>query len=881
MGSTGEADRKRRHFSSLSPTAVAKSNSSSVSSVVPCSLEKKIDTGVLEYRNKKLFRELETQKVEYHVRLSKYSQRKDRQQAYDDTLVVVDGSWKQLVNDLESHSIHTRGYLSNEQVSKQSSTAGATSSPDNTFLCRLLETGATDSCSANSSPAENVVDNCASSLATGCIIENIVATIDDLRKVKDRVSSALLEKLTKDDHDTRKTSTDLVMEVNNIRAAFENHHLKHKSVSHEVQNHRDTDARNKAELRRLSGDLESTIRELEESNSQLATLKAQKDASRGLPIPVLNFGNKHVSVEKTRDKQKDIQDMECTLKELMELASSRLLEVQNIHEGRIKILKKLSGLQSTMKDLKYISSSKAYLLLSDQLEKSRDEVIRCRAMWEKLQVEKDNFVWREADLTVKADVADVSRRAASVADSWIHDLEKELHKQFDQRNLFEIKLEEASGEPGRKEILSEFKALLSSFPKKMGIMQGQLSEYKEAALEVHSLRAEAQSLSSILDRKVNELNTLSARSADQKAEILALKSAVHDLKDSVQELKLFLEMYRRESTDSRDVVEARDLEYQAWARVQSLKSSLDEHGLELRVKEANKAEAVSQQRLATAEAKIADLRQKFELSRRDASNLSEVLKSKHEEGEAYLSEIETIGQAYEDMQTQNQQLLHEITERDDYNIKLVLEGVKGRQLQDTLCLEKQNKEKEFQQANASLSYYELKGARLSDQLKLCSEQIQKIGEDRCQTSSTLEKTQKRLLDVRRESQRLRESLSKSHSKVEKIRVTVAELQIELANERFSKKRVEEEFDSVTRKADRLDAHAQGSSILEKLQKEAKEYRDILKCGICHERPKEVVITKCYHLFCGTCVQKILETRHRRCTTCAASFGPNDVKPVYI
>lgn len=79
--------------------------------------------------------------------------------------------------------------------------------------------------------------------------------------------------------------------------------------------------------------------------------------------------------------------------------------------------------------------------------------------------------------------------------------------------------------------------------------------------------------------------------------------------------------------------------------------------------------------------------------------MSEILKSKHEEGEAYISEIEvrisllkmyrlfsneniywdehltyllqSIGQAYEDMQTQNQHLLQQIIERDDYNIKVI------------------------------------------------------------------------------------------------------------------------------------------------------------------------------------------------------------------
>lgn len=66
----------------------------------------------------------------------------------------------------------------------------------------------------------------------------------------------------------------------------------------------------------------------------------------------------------------------------------------------------------------------------------------------------------------------------------------------------------------------------------------------------------------------------------------------------------------------REVLEARDLEYKTWAHVQSLKSSLDEHNLELRVKSANEAEAISQQRLAAAEAEIADSRQKLEASKR-------------------------------------------------------------------------------------------------------------------------------------------------------------------------------------------------------------------------------------------------------------------------
>jgi len=37
--------------------------------------------------------------------------------------------------------------------------------------------------------------------------------------------------------------------------------------------------------------------------------------------------------------------------------------------------------------------------------------------------------------------------------------------------------------------------------------------------------------------------------------------------------------------------------------------------------------------------------------------------------------IQTIGQAYEDMQTQNQHLLQQLTDRDDFNIKVFISSL--------------------------------------------------------------------------------------------------------------------------------------------------------------------------------------------------------------
>jgi E3 ubiquitin-protein ligase BRE1 len=46
------------------------------------------------------------------------------------------------------------------------------------------------------------------------------------------------------------------------------------------------------------------------------------------------------------------------------------------------------------------------------------------------------------------------------------------------------------------------------------------------------------------------------------------------------------------------------------------------------------------------------------------------------------------------------------------------------------------------------------------------------------------------------------------------------------------------------KANSLREKTDNSAVLQKLLHEAKEYRGILKCGICHDRQKEVVIFSC-------------------------------------
>lgn len=68
------------------------------------------------------------------------------------------------------------------------------------------------------------------------------------------------------------------------------------------------------------------------------------------------------------------------------------------------------------------------------------------------------------------------------------------------------------------------------------------------------------------------------------------------------------------------------------------------------------------------------------------------------------------------------------------------------------------------------------------QLRICSDHVHKLTEDKCQSSVTLESVQKWLLDVRRSSQQAHYSLEESQTKARKNRKGLLELQIELERE---------------------------------------------------------------------------------------------------
>ncbi|XP_068485528.1 E3 ubiquitin-protein ligase BRE1-like 2 isoform X2 [Phaseolus vulgaris] len=713
------------------------------------------------------------------------------------------------------------------------------------------------------------------------LLKLLKVIIDDQMERSGGIAQTLHGDLSSEDAITLMTKIDDMIkeEANNLQEVIDTLHAKHNEYTVGIQTSINECLQEKSDIKHLAGELDEIVAELEESRRKLVNLEMQKDTAIGMNSPNADAVNGNLSPENIADRTMGLRELKDSIEEAKIVDADRFSELQEAQEDNQTLTKQFQDLQNELKDDKYIRCSRIYSLANDQLQHWTSELGRYKTLVESLQAGSVHIAKWENELNLKLESADSARQVLDNSDHRIDELELQLQKCIIEKNDIEIKMEEAKQDTGRKDIKSEFHVMASALSKEMGMMEAQLKRWKDAAHEAVSLREKAHSLREVLNMKTSELKSLANKCAEQVLEIKSLKMLTEKLQKENQELEFVLDMYGQENYD-KSYSEVRESESKAHSQAEILKNALDEHSLELRVKAANEAEAACEQRLSAAEAEIEDLRAKLDASERGILELTEAIKVKDAEAEAYISEIETIGQAYEDMQTQNQNLLDQVIERDDYNIKLVSDSVKAKQVYNTLLSQKQALAKQLQQLNTSIENSKARIAHSEEQMKAILSEAIKCNQEEKHLAVTLEFARWELADAEKELKLLKSSVSSSEKEYDQIQKDTEAIEMELESERSSRKKLEEELKELNSQIAELTSET-GETTIQKLEKEIRICKNMIKCTVCTDRPKEVVIVKCYHLFCNQCIQRNLELRHRKCPACGTAFGQSDVRFVKI
>ncbi|KAK9079049.1 hypothetical protein SSX86_000718 [Deinandra increscens subsp. villosa] len=866
-----EPDKKRPHLN----------NSDMARHPIPSPENGTVDATVLQYQNQKLVQQLDVQRQELHDLEDKIKELKQGQTSYDDSLITINQLWNQLDDDLILLGARAgAGQSALEALKRADSSRGSvpTSPTEEIFLCRLFQK---DSIGTNGSEErlsyikESLLSRHSSTLESMKLIDDTIQILMAKIVSTDR---SLHESSSAEDAIIQLNKIDELMkeEVNHLHVVIEALHDKHKEYADMIQNYSYTHSIDQSEIKKIAGDLEDSMAELEESRRKLVDLRMQKDRLSGMQTPVPCNTNGSIQRENTVDKTMGLRDLKDSIEEAKILASDRLSELEEANEDNLSLSKQLHDLQNELTGCKYIYASRPYTLLNDQLPHWESEVERYRALVDSLQVDQSMVARKEKELIIKSESIHALRNPMDTVDSSVEKLEHQLQQYISENNELEIKMEEAIQDSERKDIKAEFQVMASALSKEIGMMTSQLNRWKETGCEAVSLQEEAQSLKSLLDKKTGEHKHLVDACSQQSAEIKSLPARIERLQRDRLETQIFLDMIGQRIYDNRDMIEIKESEQRANSQAEVLKNAFDEHGLELRIKAAKEAEVACQQRLADAESELPDLTAKLDDSEREVLELAEAIKIKDGEAESYISEIETIGQAYEDMQTQNQHLLQQVMERDDYHIKLVSESVKMKQSHTSLLSEKQTLEKQLQQVNSKVDSLKSRIAHYEEQMNSCITHALKSTEEDRRLAINLENSKWELSNADKELKCLKSLLSSSEKEYDQIHRKTEEIQEELDNERMERKKLDEELVELNMKITELTIGS-GEAAIKKLEDEIKDCKSILKCGVCFDRPKEVVIVKCYHLFCNPCIQRNLEIRHRKCPGCGMAFGQNDVR----
>ncbi|KAJ1296727.1 hypothetical protein BS78_01G324600 [Paspalum vaginatum] len=843
-----------------------------------------MDSTALQYENQKLVQQLEAQKSEMHALEGKFKELRDEQCSYDKTLISLNKMWNQLIDDLVLLGVRTGGDLDNLHALDHEELSGESfdSCPsEEIFLLRLLK-----SSNFKSNGDSRLLEFVDEALAFRCS-----ATVTLMKSLEEVISSqqARSESLSFVANG-QKSNEDVVVALQNhndhLKEVVENASQaisiiseKHKSYLDEIEAFKSNHSRELQEIKRISGELEESTAELEESRRKLVVLQLQKHGSV-MDASGANAMNGGISTDKSSDKSMSWQDLKDAVDTAKTLAGNRLLELHQTQEDNLILSKELGDLEGQLKDENYVLASKPYTILNDKLQHLNAEIERYGGLIEGLQNDKDQLKQKEKEICAKAESVDSLKHTITTYEAKVEELENQIQILISEKNDLETKVEETLQDSGKKDFKDEIRVMAAALSNELGMMECQLSRSKDAASEALALHEQAGSLRSLVAKKIEEQKEMLHKYNSQVIEIKSLKALVEELEQEKQELQFIADMYTKECSESRAIADIEESENRARIQAEYLRSSLEEHSLELRVKAANEAEAACQQRLSFAEAELEELRANVDASERDVMELKEAIRLKEAEGDSYISDIETIGQAYEDMQTQNQHLLQQLTDRDDFNIKLVSDSVKMKQASSSLLSEKLMLEKQLQQLNASLESSKLKIARGEEQMNTCIAQAIKTSAENKHLTITLERTALEASDTEKELKWLRSSVGSSEKEYEETQQKISELRMLLEHERSERRRLEEQYEEVKNEVMELTSETEETTI-QKLQDEIKECKAILKCGVCFDRPKEVVITKCFHLFCSPCIQRNLEIRHRKCPGCGTPFGQNDVREVKI
>ncbi|XP_071848994.1 E3 ubiquitin-protein ligase BRE1B-like [Apostichopus japonicus] len=650
---------------------------------------------------------------------------------------------------------------------------------------------------------------------------------------------------------------------------------------------------------------------LEESYTKLksASLGCDGDGSSGLS------STQHQSILNDMEEQKS-------------LAESRLLEIEKLQEKYQECLKEA---QQMKMDLQLLPEGVVVRTSSYKCIKTQFSILYKEATDIKLQLEEARNLLQQAKKTHMRQIEQMESDELACQKKLrteMMQLEDNLAQVQKEYEMLRIEFEQnlAANEQAVP-INQELRRLLATFQTQNQQLKGEVQRYrrkfKESQVEIQKLKEERNRMNLIPNSAVspNTTGTLSSSGGSNLGKELPMdhKDPLHDLptpgkreehhphqeERRDREKEKFREDRRESSSSTKSESDAiRDLKASLKKSQESqkeMKLLLDTYK-GLAKEQRDKVQMIASEKRIKGELEEAQQRLKYleDKDRRDSRRLSDddavrkiraleeavlqlqkKLGEKKQEEEALLAEMEVTGQAFEDMQEQNTRLLQQLREKDEANFKLMAERIKSNQIHKLLQEEKNMMADQVATLQTQVDAQNQVVRKLEEKERILQTSIATMEKDLDLRQQAIEQHKKIAGDCTQETADLKLKLDKIDEKIEELQKLVKEKSSAMEQENHKNRRVQEECQSLRRKVERYKRMELASSADEVLAEEIRTYKEQLTCPCCKKGRKDVVLTKCFHVFCYECIKTRYETRQRKCPKCNAGFGANDYHRIWL
>lgn len=365
---------------------------------------------------------------------------------------------------------------------------------------------------------------------------------------------------------------------------------------------------------------------------------------------------------------------------------------------------------------------------------------------------------------------------------------------------------------------------------------------------------------------------------------------IEDYKKQVSELQKVLDVTKSEKDKAAMSYEARKMESGSIASVNAAWEKRVAVSEEMR----NKATAARN----VTQTELSEMRKRLEECERHLENRVEVkegtdlirtlrleLDVERKKTARFISEVESLSNMYSELETENSRLVKMLTEKEQVLSKVMCERLRVRQQLTTA------KEENKALANHRMvSYDKIKklNASLETSKKLVTDahiSHNVAVEESRKLAAALERRM-RIADEM--SVKARTAIAEKEEMKKERDVYMARLESNahtVTDSEFGLKRAKEEVELLKSQLEevRQSFHSNGNeSSLDKVRDEMiHELQKKLNCSVVTSQRKDVVISRCGHLFSKQCTDNLIATRNRKCPICGKMFGVDDIMSVYF